>query len=251
MGRDKLALMETVPDRFTQTTDVCMNPGGTFYIPAALYAQSPWETARTIDRGFRIAKHPLYCDLLLGDESAYLKAGVPGPNQIVQHLKERLTGFWGKDPIGYIFTHARPYRFQALLDTRGWARPESTWFEAAGAVWVDSEGPGLNKALWLDKVFHQKLSLFIMDEQEQALFKKTDSLIVYRGADSKGHALRGLSWSTDRKQAIWFARRFAPGQPWLAKAQVTRQHIAARFLRRGEEEVILKAVPRNATAQAL
>ena len=82
-------------------------------------------------------------------------------------------------------------------------------------------------------------------------FKKTDSLIVYRGADSKGHALRGLSWSTDRKQAIWFARRFAPGQPWLAKAQVTRQHIAARFLRRGEEEVILKAVPRNATAQAL
>ncbi len=243
--------MKTVPDHFRQTTDVGTSPDDTFYIPVALYAQSPWETARTIDRGFHIAKHPLYCDLLLGDESAYLRAGVPGPNKIVQHLKERLAGFWGKDPIGYIFTHARPYRFQALLDTHSWSRPESTWFEAAGAVWVDSEGPGVNKALWLDKVFRQKLSFFIMDNQEQALFKKTDSLTVYRGADSKGRALRGLSWSTDRKQAIWFARRFTPDRPWLAEARVIRQHIAARFLRRGEGEVILRSVPRTATAERL
>ncbi len=223
-----------------------MNP---YYIPRFLYEQSPWDTAVTLGSGMRIARHPLYCDLLLGTEEHYRSAGIPGPEEIAGFNLKRLWELWEKDAAGYIFLHARPFRFQALLDTKRWCE-KVQWYALAGEVWLDSEGPGQNKALWLKEVFQSTSSSLTMTEQEQELLEKTRTLKVYRGAGSRRHARYGLSWTTDRDKAIWFSRRFTQ-EAYLAETLVEKRHIAARFLRRGEFEVILRQVPRETVVHAL
>ena len=132
-----------------------------------------------------------------------------------------------------MFLHERPYRLQALLDARHWEGGAAewftpAWFKAAGAVWTDSEGPGINAHIWRSEVFDRYQSRLTMEDDDCAFFNALpDIVIVYRGADSKLHARGGLAWTTNREKAEWFARRFGQRSPHLATISVSKTKIAA------------------------
>lgn len=70
----------------------------------------------------------------------------------------------------------------------------------------------------------------------------TGSLTVYRGAHVGGE--RGMSWTTDRDVAAWFARRFLMladrfGPSYLLSAQIPATRVLGIFNGRGEREVVL------------
>ena len=83
----------------------------------------------------------------------------------------------------------------------------------------------------------QLLSMFrsidpqkLMDTDEYAVFCELDEVVtVYRGV---------TSWTLDRKTAEWFAGRFGESGT-VYEAQISKAHIHAVFLNRGESEVIV------------
>ena len=66
-----------------------------------------------------------------------------------------------------------------------------------------------------------------MDEKERAKLKSTFD--VWRGLGSPPFRLSGLSWTTDKDQALWFARRYqcehGPGR--LLHGRVKRRDVHA------------------------
>lgn len=221
----------------------------TMFIPREEYEASPWDVYEELPGGLRVAKHPLYVQLLFGDRETK-HPSIPTPDEIVKHRLEELEkAYHAHNTHRYVFIHERPFRFAALLDARDFVcNVDARWFEVAGEVWVDCEGPGRNAQMWRDAVFGSSSinKYMLMDEEEFDEFSNIkEPVTIYRGADSKIHARRGLSWTTDRKRAIWFARRYSPKHPWLATATVKRNKIAAVFLRRGEKEIVVASTPRN------
>ena len=86
-----------------------------------------------------------------------------------------------------------------------------------------------------------------MDEEEQNLLKAMPvSFPIWRGA---GHPFpeSGLSWTTDRQKAIWFAKRNHQSKPHhgahLAKGIVQKKNVLAYFVGRGEKEIVI--LPEN------
>lgn len=222
----------------------------TFFIPESLYKTSPWDLVKRVG-GLPFCSHPLYAGLLIGSKEQYARMKMPDPDAIVKHKLKRLEeAYRQKDVHGYVFTHERPYRFQALLDTDNWElESDGDWFETAGEVWMDAEGPGINAEIWRSHVFCSNSSNRhrLMNEDELEDFNQIkEPITVYRGAGSKLYARSGLSWTTDRDKAIWFAHRFRTKNAWLAEVTVKRMHIAAIFHRRSEAEIILPKVPRGA-----
>ena len=66
-----------------------------------------------------------------------------------------------------------------------------------------------------------------------------DTFTIYRGFNGDGTPY-GLSWTTQRTTAEWFARRFlTDDSAHIASATVTRADVIALFTRRGEHEIVV------------
>jgi len=64
---------------------------------------------------------------------------------------------------------------------------------------------------------------------------------VYRGTRRPSNNMNGISWTTDRDMAEWFARRYDgvdEGHGVLLSGRVRRSNIFAAFTERGESEVL-------------
>jgi hypothetical protein len=66
-----------------------------------------------------------------------------------------------------------------------------------------------------------------------------ETVPIYRGTQRPGRHI-GVCWTTDRKKAEWFARRFAYGEkkPVLLTGHVRKSNIIACFTGRKESEVL-------------
>jgi hypothetical protein len=99
-------------------------------------------------------------------------------------------------------------------------------------IWTDTEMPGGNLE---DPAYLWREVGFATDDQEEwdALPEK---LTLWRG----GYA-GGISWTTDREKAEWFARRFATDGESLSVWEVTidKDQALGYLTGRGESEVIL------------
>jgi hypothetical protein len=60
---------------------------------------------------------------------------------------------------------------------------------------------------------------------------------VWRGTAYE-RSIRGISWTTDRGRAEWFARRLGRRIPLVAVGTVARKDVMAVFLGREESEII-------------
>lgn len=145
----------------------------------------------------------------------------------------------------YIFLHERPYRVDALdevLNTHQINDPEVVWPLIASA-WIDSENIYQNLQQWMDiwDLDIPKRSEHIHDENDlKALANLPEVIPIYRGIAHKD-AVEGMSWTTDKDKAIWFAQRFSGGKdrvPYLVTAKVKKSNVIAHFLGRNESEIV-------------
>jgi hypothetical protein len=149
-----------------------------------------------------------------------------------------------EDWSGYIFLHARPYRLDALAKCVDLGVSGSEYWRLVGEVWTDSENIFQNrrrwKRLWSSKEPEREAC---MDKQERArLAGFPDWFTVWRGT-ARQQSIKGLSWTTDKEKAVWFAERSAiETQPLLVAGTVSKKDVKAVFLGRNETEIVSMAV---------
>ena len=141
----------------------------------------------------------------------------------------------------YLFLHERPHRMDAFMEVSEAMNDEDYWTNLA-SIWVDSENIWQAEILWTAALHSDRPGRdAMMEEDERQTFTQLPSEVeVFRGFCEDGRE-RGLSWTTDRKKAEWFAARLAvPGDmPRLAIGRVEKDKIVACFDGRGENEVVV------------
>ena len=137
--------------------------------------------------------------------------------------------------------HERPYRLEALSNFVS-ESPEQ-FYPVMGEVWTGSENIWQNLDMWkmlwhqADHLGHTRLTMDEKDLEFLSVVQKAGTVEIYRGAEPRRN-VRGLSWTTDRKKAEWFSRRFRAGHTYQVTVGV--QDIIAAFVGLGESEVILR-----------
>ncbi len=104
---------------------------------------------------------------------------------------------------------------------------------------MDSENVFQNKKDWIDAWSYKTPGReAVMTEDERTALSGMPELVeVWRGAGRKRYP-KGLSWTTNRAQAEWFAHRYSSNEPVLVRGLVRRQDVLAFFIEREEDEIV-------------
>jgi hypothetical protein len=134
-----------------------------------------------------------------------------------------------------------------LVLAHGDEMDDATYWRCVADAWQDSERQSLTPADWrslfgADRPGREHL---MRPEERRELAALPERVEVYRGVNAYSH-VAGISWTLDREQAEWFARRFPerpdyPGFVWSAvvSGRVLRHRIIALFQARQESEVVV------------
>lgn len=153
-----------------------------------------------------------------------------------------------------LFLHERPYRLDALeeiLYTHEIDDPEIVW-PLVGNVWTDSENINQNLEQWRevwDSPIPRRFELVMDEDERAALAALPETFEIYRGMGDEA-AIEGMSWTTNKAKAEWFAHRFSgldSHAPHLATGTVSKVNVLAHFLGRGEAEIVV--LPENVQGQ--
>ena len=167
-----------------------------------------------------------------------------------------------KDWLEYVFTHERPYRLQTLLSLAEEGSQEakgaygkiaadldatltnSAYWKLVAAVWTDLENiwqyvHQLHRLFYPKRFDHAKRRQMMKTKERGVYDALPDIATVYRGCGDKNRM--GWSWTIDKQQAVWFARRFAEKENGgiLLTARCPKPKILALFLGRRESEVVI------------
>lgn len=143
-----------------------------------------------------------------------------------------------------IHLHEPPYRLHALLKFRQMIESDRAYWELVRDVWIPTDNPHQSQAAWeITWRSARPDRHFVMDEEERAdLASRPETFRVWRGGHHRKTLLDGFSWTLDRDEAVWFARRFENSSerriPYLAEATVRRDEVLA-LLHTGEREVVV------------
>jgi hypothetical protein len=173
-------------------------------------------------------RHPLIVEIALADcmnhhiNQRYL-------HKCEELEKARKAGDW----VTFVWTHARPFRFDALLeslsDGAGYYDGESLTeaeCKLIAEVWIDAENPGINRDLWVE---------LFENIPCPALEELPEKFRIYRG--TRTGDTNGISWTLDKKTATFFANRFHKGG--IVQSRMIRRSDALFYTNeRGEEEII-------------
>jgi hypothetical protein len=169
----------------------------------------------------------------------------------------RRAGDWA----GYVFRHERPYRFDAFLSLMDdWpneldtARGSVRFWKLAAEVWTDGEADESDPCWeWIMEApvpNRHAMSSSAARRHLRALAARGGEVDVFRGVQAQdddtalSNALGGWQWTTSRHVAAWFAWRWlqdreTPLKPWVARARVPVDQIAALLTGRGEDEALI------------
>lgn len=214
-------------------------------------ARAQLEACRVDPAGFVDIKHPLYVGIAYENFDPEQLAALPEEFREMIDIPKRLVA-------KHAHLHAR---FAATDEGGGWIaplvlvermyRPDVVWallethpiddVEEARALlhdlWLDTEFPSGNgawQALWEELGEVAELPFGdMLDELD-------DVVEVWRGFSGDPEYDEGLSWTTDRAKAEWFARRFASlhGEAHVWRGVVDRDDIWLATNERGEHEVV-------------
>lgn len=187
-----------------------------------------------------MVKHPLVFDVT--------GTALPGiPNRILRQKKIMLADYEAeKKWHSWIFTHERAYRADALLNVihnHGEEISDRQYWELVSSVWTDSENIYQNAMEWAILLGSDRGEReAMMNEDELAIYRALpDPITVYRGAIEYLND-EGLSWTTNRERAHWFARRFASlrdGDAIVLTGTVAKKDALAYFDERNESEILV------------
>lgn len=149
----------------------------------------------------------------------------------------------------YIWLHERPYRLEAfisLIDEIGADITDAQYWQILGEIWTDTENAHQNINEWADLFGADRADrhLLMTEDEIAELNALPDTLTIYRGCI---HGLNedGISWTTDRNRAEWFANRFQnpDGTPCVLQQQIAKSEVIAYITRRSESEVLTLSHP--------
>lgn len=112
-------------------------------------------------------------------------------------------------------------------------------------AWMSTELPHQSKVDRLVSLFERADPDLLMTDAEKAkLAEMPDTFTVYRGYSetqvrAKRTKRRGLSWSLDKKIAIWFAKRWSHPDARLLQATVNKSELYMYSNERREQEVVV------------
>jgi hypothetical protein len=155
-----------------------------------------------------------------------------------QKLKDVKEALDGKKYQTYVWLHERPYRIEAFSEIEHLLDDKEYW-KLLGEIWVDTENAWANLKLW-KKFFNSKRAFreYLMDEEEQSLYKSLGDIeTVYRGCQ-KGINEDGISWTLKKDKAQWFATRFGK-EGKVLEMRINKEKIVAVFTGRNEYEVVI------------
>ena len=145
-----------------------------------------------------------------------------------------------------LMLHEKPWRMHALVEYAPQMDDAEYWQEL-GSVWCGIEDPRtyLGELPWLFNPEYRgtkKRHLMMTEEERVALQALPDKLTIYRGCAEENRV--GFSWSMDREQGNWFARRCGLGAwndsgPFLLIGECRKSDVIAHFTRRDEAEIVI------------
>jgi hypothetical protein len=177
---------------------------------------------------------------------------------------ERATGQWyshfsKKGHHGRVLTHKKP-RLDAIISAlwisldkpERWTGlsdiehilPDPIFYQTFVDVWTNSEANHLNLAL-IDELIDRRgvcaRSLMPhLSARDRKLFDGLkDDPVVYRGASVERPYI-DYSWTRDREQAIWSAKRCSRATPALISGTVDPRAVLFAYAGRGESEVAIR-----------
>lgn len=132
------------------------------------------------------------------------------------------------------------FRVRVLLDIAP-ALTDRDYWRAVAEAWQDSDRNGASPRIWRDLFSArrpERAALMTAAERAQ-LAALPDRVEVHRGVNRFNRRFNGLSWTLDREQAEWFARRGIIGPSHVITGRVKRERIIALLQTRQESEVLI------------
>ena len=172
---------------------------------------------------------------------------LPAPNgwanRAFRSARDRAQNAWdsGRHET-YVFTHERPYRFDALLECETFM-DVNAFCMLAREVWIDSENIHQHVNEWLDlfERYAECANCFMTESELDYLDDRLASsleaeLTIYRGECNDGN----ISWTLSEKTAKWFAnRQVNESTGEYTTGRVKACDVFAYFESRGEEEILV------------
>ncbi|NEJ84140.1 hypothetical protein GR268_47770, partial [Rhizobium leguminosarum] len=118
---------------------------------------------------------------------------------------------------------------------------QATW-HLIKSVWIDSENVEEHDEFWKDIWQEAKLDVTLNTKELAAFHNLPNMVPVWHGLERDDSKALGFSWTTHMGVAEWFAQRFArlSRRPaYIAAGYVSKQHVKAYLLSRGEHEIIV------------
>lgn len=148
------------------------------------------------------------------------------------------------DVFGLTMMVCKSYRLQFFQLIQLHLSPED-FGRILRAIWTGTEFITNNPVMSqkeLIKAFRRCDPEYLMEPDDYNLYKSLPDVVeVYRGIRTNSLKVRGMSWTTDKEVAVWFAKRFSKqGETGrVLKAFIRKADILAIFNDRGESEVVL------------
>lgn len=131
----------------------------------------------------------------------------------------------------------KPFRLPLLMKLKEELTIKQ-YSEALISLWTDTEFPHQNGTkVMLDNFMYADTKYLMTSLEKKKLDNMNDIIVVYRGLQDNAEA-KALSWTTEKKTAIWFATRFER-KGRVIKANIQKKHIFAYKEERNEAEIIL------------
>jgi hypothetical protein len=182
---------------------------------------------------FSVLQHPLVVGIYAAPMAKHYNEALKHKQEVIKEAIEK------KDIETYVFTHERPFRVIALTEGIAMMGLENTQklAELVVTAWTDCEWPYAARDNWLMLFLRHVRGSHVQFEAA----KKTPKTL-YRGVNRGEGRRLGMSWTTDRDKAIWFAKRnaaFFDRRPVLYTVNPFKEDILAAYDDRGEDEFIL------------
>ena len=181
----------------------------------------------------KILQHPLVYAVPYFEElnGQYNKQYEARQEKLAKDLKDK--NWWGVLAIT-----ERPHRVGIFYQLRQRVTDEQYW-EILSWLWTDSENIWQNMSKWRQLLRSKRPGRenFMSLEERKFLSGLPEKIRVYRGYQP-GKNMNGLSFTLDKEQANFHAKRFRKGGEVLEQV-VEKTKVFAYLDSRGEQEIIL------------
>lgn len=156
--------------------------------------------------------------------------------EAIEHQRETYKKFLDEKKYArYVFSHPRPYRFQAFIEVH-YKMDFKEAAELCGEVWIDAENPGINIGVW--KGLFKKYGEAMMDKEDLEKWNSLpDVFEVWHGDEGEHDGM--VSWTLSKEVAQFFANRFTQNPRAVTKKTVKKSDCLCYFGGRDEEEIII------------